>query len=268
LISASQLLAASALPQIEARALLAHVLGITRERLIAHPETRVAPEAATRFEALAQRRRSGEPLAYLRGEQEFYGRRFSVSPSVLIPRPDTETLIDVALACLREMRQPRVLELGTGSGCIAITLKLECPEGTITATDVSGEALAVAGANARALGAAVEFRVGRWFEAVGTPVRYDLIVSNPPYVAAGDPHLSALTHEPQMALTDGADGLRCLAEIIDTASNHLNDAGWLVLEHGYDQAAAVANLAKEAGLQDIEAVRDTAGHARVTRARR
>jgi release factor glutamine methyltransferase len=268
LISASQLLAASALPQVEARALLAHVLGTTRERLIAHPETCVAPEAARRFEALAQRRRSGEPMAYLRDEQEFYGRRFTVSPAVLIPRPDTETLVDIALTCLREMRQPRVLEMGTGSGCIAITLKLECPEATITATDVSVAALAVAGANARALGAPIEFRAGHWFEAVGTPVRYDLIVSNPPYVAAGDPHLSALTYEPPIALTDGADGLRCLAEIIDSATNHLNDAGWLVLEHGYDQAAAVGNLAKEAGMRDVEAVRDAAGHARVTRARR
>lgn len=268
MISAGQLLAASALPQIEARALLAHVLGVTRERLIAHPETCVARDAAERFEALARRRHSGEPLAYLKGEQEFYGRRFIVSPAVLIPRPDTETLIDVALACLREMRQPRVLELGAGSGCIAITLKLECPEATITATDVSADALAMAEANARALGAAIEFRAGHWFEAVGTPVRYDLIVSNPPYVAAGDPHLSALTHEPSIALTDGADGLQCLAQIIDTATSHLNDAGWVVLEHGYDQAAAVANLVKAAGLRDVEAIRDTAGHARVTRARR
>jgi release factor glutamine methyltransferase len=268
LISASQLLAASALPHIEARALLAHVLGITRERLIAYPETCVAPEVSARFEALAQRRRSGEPLAYLKGEQEFYGRRFIVSPAVLIPRPDTETLIDVALACLREIRQPRVLELGTGSGCIAITLKLECPEAMITAIDVSADALAVAEANARALGGAIEFRAGHWFEAVGTPVRYDLIVSNPPYVAAGDPHLSALTYEPSFALTDGADGLRCLAEIIDTATNHLNDVGWLVLEHGYDQAAAVGKLVKQAGMRDVAAVRDAAGHARVTRARR
>lgn len=261
-------MARSALPHAEARALLAHVLGITRERLIAHPEACVAAEAATRFEALAQRRRSGEPLAYLRGEQEFYGRRFIVSPAVLIPRPDTETLIDVALVCLRGTRQPRVLELGTGSGCIAITLKLEYPEAKITATDVSVEALAVAEANARALGAPVEFRAGRWFEAVGTPVRYDLVVSNPPYVAAGDPHLSALIYEPSTALTDGADGLRCLAEIIDPATNHLNDGGWLVLEHGYDQAAAVGNLVIEAGMRDIEAVRDAAGHTRVTRARR
>jgi release factor glutamine methyltransferase len=268
LVTTGHLLATSALPQVEARALLAHVLGIAREQLIAHPENCVAPEAATRFEALAQRRRSGEPLAYLRGEQEFYGRRFIVSPAVLVPRPDTETLIDVALTCLRERRQPRVLELGTGSGCIAITLKLECPEAALTATDVSVEALAVAEANARALGASIEFRAGHWFEAVGTPVRYDLIVSNPPYVAAGDPHLSALTAEPSIALTDGADGLRCLAEIIDTATNHLNDLGWLVLEHGYDQAAAVADLVKATGLRDVEVVRDTAGHARVTRARR
>jgi len=261
-------MAASALPHAEARALLAHVLGITRERLIAHPGTCVESEAATRFEALAQRRHSGEPMAYLRGEQEFYGRRFSVSPAVLIPRPDTETLIDVALTCLRERRQPRVLELGTGSGCIAITLKLEFPEATITATDMSADALAVAEANARALGALIEFRAGHWFEAAGTPVRYDLIVSNPPYVAAGDPHLGALTYEPPTALTDGADGLRCLAEIIDTATNHLNDGGWLVLEHGYDQAAAVGNLVNKAGMRDVAAFRDAAGHARVTRARR
>jgi len=266
--TASQLLATSGLPPAEARSLLADVLGTPRERLIAYPETGVAADAVARFDALAQRWRRGEPMAYLRGEQEFYGRRFGVTPAVLIPRPDTETLVETALDCLKERRSPRVLELGTGSGCIAITLKLECPQATLTATDIAAEALAVARSNARALGADVEFRAGSWFDAVEPAARYDLIVSNPPYIAAADPHLRALAHEPAIALTDGADGVRCLTAIIEAAPYRLNEGGSLVLEHGYDQAAAVEKLVIAAGLRDAVVVRDAAGHQRVTRARR
>jgi release factor glutamine methyltransferase len=228
----------------------------------------VAAEAAAHFEGLARRRRGGEPLAYLRGEQEFYGRPFSVGPAVLIPRPDTETLVDVALGCLRDRHSPRVLELGTGSGCIGITLQLERPDTRVTATDASPEALVLAQANARTLGARIDLRLGRWFEAVGIDERFDLVVSNPPYIAAGDPHLRKLTHEPALALTDGADGLRCLTQIIRGASAHLVESGWLVLEHGYDQAAAVVGLLTAAGMRDVAVVRDAAGHERVARSRR
>jgi len=268
LITAAELLAASALPPGEARSLLAHALGVPRERLIAHPALPVAADAAARFGNLAQRRRGGEPLAYLRGAKEFYGRSFAVSPAVLIPRPDTETLVDVALDCLRDRLRPQVLELGTGSGCIGITLQLERPDARVAATDIASEALILAQTNAGSLGAQVDFRLGRWFEAAAVGAKFDLIVSNPPYIAAGDPHLRDLTHEPELALTDGADGLSCLAEIIRDAPDYLVESGWLVLEHGYDQAAAVAELLSAAGMRDIVVVRDIAGHERVTRARR
>jgi len=248
--------------------LLARALSVTREQLIAHPDMKVPTQSAARFEELAARRRLGEPMAYVRGEQEFYGRSFRVGPEVLIPRPDTETLVDVALACLRDRRTPRVLELGTGSGCIAITLQLECNDASVTASDASARALDLARQNARELGARIKFRAGSWFDAVDGSAKFDLIVSNPPYVAAGDPHLDGLAHEPSMALTGGADGLRCLAAIIADAPSHLLGDGWLVLEHGYDQAAAVEGLLLTAGFGAIEAVRDAAGHERVTRARR
>jgi release factor glutamine methyltransferase len=173
-----------------------------------------------------------------------------------------------ARACLRDRRTPRVLELGAGSGCIAITLQLERQDASVIATDVSAKALDLARQNARQLGARVEFRTGSWFDAVDGSATFDLVVSNPPYVAAGDPHLDSLAHEPSVALTDGADGLRCLAAIIAGARSHLVEDGWLALEHGYDQATAVGGLLLAAGLGTIEAVRDTAGHERVTRARR
>ncbi|HQR19808.1 MAG TPA: peptide chain release factor N(5)-glutamine methyltransferase [Burkholderiaceae bacterium] len=268
MIAAAELLAASALPRAEARALLAQVLSISRERLVAFPETAVASEAAARFDALAARRRSGEPLAYLVGTQEFYGRPFKVSPAVLIPRPDTETLVEVALACMRDARSPRVLELGTGTGCIAITLKLERPDAIVMATDVSADALAVARSNACALGAGVAFKASRWFDAIAATELYDLIVSNPPYVAAEDPHLADLGHEPALALTDGADGLSCLAAIARQAPGHLATQGWLALEHGFDQATAVVALLRDSGLHDVQVSRDAAGHERVTRGRR
>ena len=228
----------------------------------------ITADTAAHFEALAARRRSGVPLAYLRGEQEFYGRPFSVGPDVLIPRPDTETLIEVTLACLRVRRAPQVLELGTGSGCIAVTLQLERPDTVVTATDISPKALEVARRNAQQMGANVDFRTGSWFDAIDASAQFDLIVSNPPYVAAADPHLADLAHEPSIALTGGADGLSCLAAIIDGARPHLSEGGWLVLEHGYDQAKAVADLMSAAGMEGAEVIRDAAGHKRVTRVRR
>jgi release factor glutamine methyltransferase len=267
MLTASELLTASALPLAEARTLLAQVLQVPRERLIAFPETAVPEAARAAFEAMAARRHAGEPLAYLRGAQEFYGRPFRVTPDVLVPRPDTETLVEVALECLRPLQRPRILELGTGSGCIAITLQLERPDARIVATDIAPAALAVARDNARALGAAPEFVLTHWYAAFAPSAEFDLIVSNPPYVAANDPHLADLGHEPSRALTDGADGLQCLSDIIAGARAHLSAGAWLVLEHGYDQAAAVRERLQGAGFGDVASHRDAGGHLRVSRGR-
>lgn len=284
--TAATLLGASGLPRLEARALLAQVLAVPREHLVADPQKRVATDDAQRFEALAQRRREGEPLAYLVGSREFYGRPFAVTPDVLVPRPETETLVDCALACLRALpatEAPRVLDLGTGSGCIAITLALEWPGAEVTAVDLSEAALAVAASNARALGATLALRAGDWYAALdadrsadrgaagavaaGDP-RFDLIVANPPYIAAGDPHLPALRHEPLRALTDGADGLDCLRAIVRQAPHWLRPGGALLLEHGYDQSDATCALLQSAGFSEVHAVADAAGIARVAHGRR
>ena len=257
------LLAGSGLPLLEARALLAHRLQVARERLIAHPEAIVAAADAAAFGALARRRALGEPLAYLLGEKEFHGRAFAVTPDVLVPRPETELLVDLALERMRALERPRVLDLGTGSGCIAVTLALECPAAQVMATDASAAALAIARRNAERLGAAVAFVPGDWYDALPVDATFDLIVSNPPYVAAGDPHLADLRFEPMRALTDGQDGLACLEAIAAGARRRLAPRGWLLVEHGYDQAAAVAALFARSGLS-AEARADGAGHLRVT----
>lgn len=257
------LLAGSGLPLPEARALLAHRLQVTRERLVARPETTVAAADADAFMALARRRALGEPLAYVLGEKEFYGRAFEVTPDVLVPRPETELLVDLALERMRAVERPRVLDLGTGSGCVAVTLALECPAAQVTATDRCEGALAIARGNAGRLGAAIAFRSGDWYGALPAGATFDLIVSNPPYVAAGDPHLADLRFEPMRALTDGRDGLSCLQAIAAGAGKRLAPRGWLLVEHGYDQAAAVAALFEHSGLSS-EARADGAGHLRVT----
>lgn len=256
-MTAGALLAASGLPAGQARALLAHATGARRELLIAFPESAVAPEAAARFEALAQRRRAGEPMAYLLGVQEFYGRPFHVTPAVLIPRPETELLVDLVLDALRATENPLVLELGTGSGCIAITLALERPDARVVATDRSVAALAVARANAARLGARVDLIASDWYAAIDG--QFDAIVANPPYVAAGDPHLAALRFEPIHALTDRADGLACLRAIVAGAPAHLAPGGRLLVEHGHDQAAAVRALLAQAGFGEVRTARDAAG---------
>jgi release factor glutamine methyltransferase len=251
------LIAGSGLPLPEARALLAHRLGVARERLVAHPESIVGPADADAFAGLARRRALGEPLAYLLGEKEFYGRAFAVTPDVLVPRPETELLVDLALERMREIERPRVLDLGTGSGCIAVTLALECPGAQVTAIDASDAALA------ERLGAAVAFSSGDWYDALPAGATFDLIVSNPPYVAAGDPHLQDLRFEPMRALVGGPGGLACLQVIATGAGRRLAPRGWLLVEHGYDQGAAVAELFTRSGLI-AEARADGAGHLRVT----
>lgn len=260
-VPTARLLSESGLSRLEGRLLLAAVLGLPIETLIAHPERAVDEGRAKRFVDLAARRARGEPLAYLVGEKEFYGRRFCVSPAVLVPRPETEVLIDVALAKLRNMSSARVLDLGTGSGCIAVTLAAECPSACVTAVERSAAALQVARGNADRLGARVRFLAGDWY--AGLAGTFDVIVANPPYVAAADEHLADLQHEPQSALVSGADGLDDLRRIVAGASAYLAPAGTLLVEHGHDQAAAVRALFVTAGFADIASHRDLAGIERV-----
>jgi release factor glutamine methyltransferase len=264
--TAGELLAASGLPALEARALLAHQLGIPRDRLIAGPDQRIAEADARRFAELVQRRQRGEPLAYLLGEKEFYGRMFKVSSAVLIPRPETELLVDIALSA-DVSDTAHVLDLGTGSGCLALTLALERPAWHITATDVSQDALELARTNATTLKVSnVAFRHGSWFSAVSGQ-SFDLIVSNPPYVAVGDSHLDALRFEPLQALVSEGNGLTCLQQIIEGAPGYLASGGILALEHGYEQAEAVCALFGSGSWRDIRTHTDFAGVERVTMAR-
>jgi release factor glutamine methyltransferase len=258
---AGDLMASSGIAASEARALLAFALDATRESLIAQPQSGVPASAAERFRALCARRLAGEPMAYLLAQREFFGRPFQVDHSVLIPRPETECLVEAALRELRHLPRPHVLDLGTGSGCIAITLALECPDARIAATDRSETALEVARGNAAALGARVEFILGDWYAPIRE--RYDLIVSNPPYVAANDPHLSELGCEPLDALTDRADGLYCLRTVIDGAPTHLTAHGALLIEHGHDQGAAVRTMARARGFRSVRTLVDLAGIDRV-----
>lgn len=258
--TAQMLLRGCALPLQEARALLAHVLSMPRERLIAHPELPVGERAHASFAQLVEQRRRGIPMAYLLGVQEFYGHALRVTPEVLIPRPDTELLVHTALRLLQGRTQARVLELGTGSGCIAIALALERPDLRIVASDRSPAALRVAQQNCRRLGAPIHLVAGEWYAPLAG--RFDLIVSNPPYVAVTDAHLAQLRFEPRMALTDEADGLSALRTIVGGAPRHLAPSGVLLVEHGYDQGAAVRELMADRGLRGIATLRDLAGHER------
>lgn len=250
---------------VDARILLRHVLKCSAVRLAAYPEARLeAPEWAE-FRLLVERREIGEPVAYLIGEREFFGRRFVVNPSVLIPRPETELLVELALAHFGDKPRARVLDLGTGSGAIAISLALELPAADVTAVDRSREALWVAMANAARLKASVSFVVGDWFAPLHDE-RFELIVSNPPYVAAADPHLEEgdVRFEPATALAAGPQGLDDLTAITAGAPRHLDAGGWLFVEHGYDQAAAVRGLLTDAGFSAIASWKDLAGIERVT----
>ena len=251
--------------RLDARLLLEYATGCTHTDLLARPETPIIAPAYDQFLDWVARRVAGEPLAYLVGEAAFRGRVFQVSPDVLIPRPETEVLIELALAKLKGLATPRVLDLGTGSGIVAISLALECPAAQIAAVDLSFEAISVAQNNAGRLGAQVDFRQSDWFSALAGE-QFDLIVSNPPYVAAGDPHLAlnGLPFEPQMALTDGADGLSCIRQIVAGASAHLNPGGWLLFEHGYDQGESSRNLLTAAAFKAALTHPDLAGIDRVS----
>ena len=254
--------------RLDARLLLQYATGCSHADLLARPEMPVIGPAGEQFVAWVERRAAGEPLAYLLGEAEFRGRVFQVSPAVLIPRPETEVLIELALEVLAGRAAADVVDLGTGSGIVAVSLALECPVATVSAVDLSPGALAVARNNAGRLGAKVDFHEGDWFAPLAGR-RFDLIVSNPPYVAEGDPHLelNGLPHEPRVALTDqeaGGNGLACIRRIVADAAAHLNPGGWLLFEHGYNQGEASRNLLAAAGFKEAFTHPDLAGIARVS----
>ncbi len=263
--SVAQLLAEARqrIPASEARLLLGHLLDRNAAWLEAHRDDAVT--IGCDYAALVERRAAGEPIAYLVGSREFYGRDFAVTPDVLIPRPETELLVDIAKQKLGAGGTARILDLGTGSGCLALTLALELPQARVTAVEVSPAALEVARGNAQRLGAKVELTESDWFAALPSQ-RFDMIVANPPYVAAGDPHLDEgdLRFEPVGALTDRADGLSAIRRIVATAPQWLAARGWLFFEHGYDQAAAARQLLDVAGFSEIEQSCDLAGIVRAS----
>jgi release factor glutamine methyltransferase len=253
------------LDPLENRILLCEAAGLTRVQLITQGDRALTPDEASRLDALVARRLRGEPIAYIVGRREFFGLDFRVGPAVLIPRPDTELIVELALERLPQ-NAPRLLDMGTGSGAIAVAVAHTRPDADVTALDVSRDALAVARANAAANGARVRFLESSWFDALATGDIFDVIASNPPYIAAGDDHLAQgdLRFEPVGALTDHADGLSALRIIIAGSPRHLVPGGWLLLEHGYDQAAAVRTLLVDAGFTDVQSWRDLAGIERVS----
>lgn len=257
----------AATARLEAGVLLAYVLGVPRAQLTSHPEALVDGARTDRYRQLLRRRLAGEPLAYLTGTREFWSLQLSVTPAVLVPRPETELLVQRALA-LGPAGAARAADLGTGSGAIALALGSERAQWQLTATDVSEQALAVARANASALGLpGIKFRHGDWYAALADE-EFDLIVSNPPYVAADDPAMLALAYEPRGALTPGADALACLRTLARGAPQHLRPGGWLLLEHGASQAAEVRAELVLAGLRHVRSHRDLGGHERITEGQR
>jgi len=256
------------LARLDAQILLLHALAQPlhdRAWLLAH-DTEVLNEAQQhRWGQALQRRLQGEPVAYITGRKDFFGLTLAVDARVLDPRPDTEILVEWALELLPPGPTGRVLDLGTGSGAVALALQHQRPAAQVTAVDASVDALAVASANAQRLNLPVKCVLSHWMDAVTGP--FDLIVSNPPYVAEGDPHLAALTHEPLSALTSGVDGLDDIRQIIAQAPNRLAPGGWLLLEHGWDQAAPVQALLRRAGFEEVQSRRDLGGIERCTGAR-
>lgn len=255
--------AALPLDPLENRILLCHATGLSRVQLITQSDRPLTHAEAERLDALVARRLQGEPIAYIVGRREFFGLEFQVGPAVLIPRPDTELIVELALERLpqSEGTPPRLLDMGTGSGAIAVAVAVTRPDAAVTALDVSPDALAIAQANAVANGASVHFLHSSWFDALDAGATFDVIASNPPYIAAGDAHLAQgdLRFEPVGALTDHADGLSALRIIIAGSGRHLAPGGWLLLEHGYDQAAAVRALLVDAGFAEVQSWKDL-GH--------
>ncbi len=257
---------AAGVDRLDAQWLLQHLVQQPRSWLLAHDDHVLPPGAAAAWPALLARRAAGEPLAYVVGECNFCGLALAVSPDVLVPRPETEELVRWALACASGAPEATAIDLGTGSGAVALALKQQWPTAHVTATDASAPALAQAAANARRLGLDVAFAAGDWWQAVPSR-RFGLAVSNPPYIAAGDPHLAALQHEPQQALTPGGDGLDALRHIVAGAPQHLLPGAWLLLEHGHDQGAAVRGLFQQHGFEQAQTRHDMADLPRCTGAR-
>jgi release factor glutamine methyltransferase len=260
--------AALPLDPLENRILLCHATGLSRVQLITQAERPLTADEAARLAQLVRRRLDGEPIAYLVGKREFFGLDFLVNEAVLIPRPDTELIVELAIE--RLPANGRLLDMGTGSGAIAVSAAHARPDAQVTALDVSSAALEVAQANAAANGAPVRFLQSDWFAALGRDERFELIASNPPYIAAGDAHLSQgdLRFEPAGALTDHFDGLSALRTIIQGAPAFLVPGAWLLLEHGYDQAGAVRALLEQQGYADVQSWRDLGGIERVSGGRR
>lgn len=255
------------LARIDAQLLLLHAVGCPdagRAWLLAHDTEAMDDTVHTQFIALCQRRLAGEPVAYLTGRKEFYGLPLQVDARVLDPRPDTETLVDWALEVIAPLASPRVVDLGTGSGAIALALQSQRTDAQVLAVDASADALTVARANAERLGLPVRFQPANWLAGVEGEGLFDAIVSNPPYIPSADPHLAALTHEPLQALASGADGLEDIRTIVAQAPTHLRPGGWLLLEHGYDQAQSVQALLATHGFAQVQSRNDLAGIARCT----
>jgi len=266
------LLRASPLPPLEARVLLTHVLGWRQTQLITRADEALDSACVERYLALQARRVAGEPVAQLVGVREFFGLEFEVTPHVLIPRPETELLVETALAAMENLARPRVLDLGTGTGAIAVAIAAMRPDARVSALDRSAEALVVAARNAARLldanrpGGAVTFMQSDWYGSLESTLRFDVIVSNPPYIAIGDPHLTQgdLRYEPRGALTDEADGLSAIRAIVAGAPARLAPQGVLWMEHGYDQAQAVRALLTAQGFAEVRSERDLAGIERIS----
>jgi release factor glutamine methyltransferase len=258
-LTLDEALRASRIDAREARLLLAAASGFSEASVMAYPERHLPPETQDRFEGFVDRRRRGEPVAYILGRKDFYGLQLAVNPAVLIPRPETELLVDLAL----EREFSSLVDLGTGSGAIALALKRHRSRARVVAVEASAAALVVAKRNAAALGLEVEFVHGKWLAPLAGE-RFDLIVSNPPYVAEGDPHLPDLAFEPAAALVSGCDGLDAIREIAAAAPSHLHPGGWLLLEHGLGQDGAVRALLEERCLEEITTWPDLAGIPRVS----
>ena len=259
MLTVQQALASSGIDAREARLLLAAATGFSEAAVFAFPERHLSPEIKKIFLEFANRRRGGEPVAYILGRKEFYGLELAVNPAVLIPRPETELLVDLAL----QRHFSTILDLGTGSGAVALAIKHKRPQARVVAVEASAAALAVARRNAVKHALDIELRHGRWFEGLEGE-RFEVIVSNPPYVAAGDPHLAELRFEPGAALVSGIDGLDAIREIVRASPGYLATGGWILLEHGQGQEAVVKDLLRDAGFGSLSVWPDLAGIARVS----
>ncbi len=254
-------------PELEAAILLCHLLGKSRSFLYAWPKLGLSEIQARAYQALIQRRLQGDPIAHITGYREFWSLGLQITPATLIPRPETELLVEQGLTQLQGLASAQVADLGTGCGAIALAIASECPACQIDATDISREALAIARANAERLGITnVRFYLGSWFDALPGDTRYDLILSNPPYIAEHDNHLvqGDLACEPRTALASGPDGLNDLRSLSANAGAHLKSGAWLLLEHGFDQAGAIRELLKQQNFIQVRSHRDLAGHERIS----